>query len=96
MMDDINNLVVKPTDTLKKVMEVINSAPHKGLPSGIAIISNRSNKLLGVVTDGDIRRAMLKGTSLSSQVKSVMNVNPIFVNRNHHSILFVLTFSKTI
>ena len=86
MMDDINNLVVKPTDTLKKVMEVINSAPHKGLPSGIAIISNRSNKLLGVVTDGDIRRAMLKGTSLSSQVKSVMNVNPIFVNRNQNII----------
>lgn len=85
-MDDINNLVVKPTDTLKKVMEVINSAPHKGLPSGIAIISNRSNKLLGVVTDGDIRRAMLKGTSLSSQVKSVMNVNPIFVNRNQNVI----------
>ena len=86
MMNDINNLVVKPTDTLKKVMEVINSAPHKGLPSGIAIISNRSNKLLGVVTDGDIRRAMLKGTSLSSQVKSVMNVNPIFVNRNQNVI----------
>lgn len=86
MMNDINNLVVKPTDTLKKVMEVINSAPHKGLPSGIAIISNRSNKLLGVVTDGDIRRAMLKGTSLSSQVKSVMNVNPIFVNRNQNII----------
>ena len=85
-MNDINNLVVKPTDTLKKVMEVINSAPHKGLPSGIAIISNRSNKLLGVVTDGDIRRAMLKGTSLSSQVKSVMNVNPIFVNRNQNFI----------
>ena len=85
-MDYINNLVVTPTDTLKKVMEVINSAPHKGLPSGIAIISNRSNKLLGVVTDGDIRRAMLKGTSLSSQVKSVMNVNPIFVNRNQNVI----------
>lgn len=34
-------------------------------------------RLIGTLTDGDVRRALLRGLSLQSQVREVMNPNPI-------------------
>ena len=39
-------------------------------------------KLLGVVTDGDIRRSLLKGISLDSEIMQIVNTNPITATRN--------------
>ena len=38
------------------------------------------NKLIGVLTDGDARRAILEKKSLDLQVKDIMNTDFIFVN----------------
>lgn len=37
-------------------------------------------KLIGVLTDGDIRRWILKNGDLNNKVKDIMNKNPIFLN----------------
>ena len=37
-------------------------------------------KLVGVITDGDIRRAILKGLPSSSPVHSIMNRRPVYIN----------------
>ncbi len=39
-------------------------------------------KLLGTVTDGDIRRAILKKISLETSIQKIMNVNYISINSN--------------
>ena len=41
-----------------------------------AIVVDDDYRLLGVVTDGDIRRSLLKGVALNSTISSVMNTNP--------------------
>ncbi len=38
---------------------------------------NNKNKIIGVVTDGDIRRAILEGISINEKISRIMNRNPI-------------------
>lgn len=51
--------------------------------SGISIIVNDKNKLVGTVTDGDIRRAILSNFTMESKIESFMNKNPIFLDSNY-------------
>ena len=44
---------------------------------GFAVVAERSGRLLGVVTDIDVRRALLHGAELSSPVERAMNRKPI-------------------
>jgi dTDP-4-amino-4,6-dideoxygalactose transaminase len=62
--------------TFKETMEVITKAK-----SGIALIVDDKTKLLGIMTDGDIRRAILKGVKLSTPISKVMNRNPLVLKK---------------
>lgn len=46
----------------------------------ICFIANEKNKLLGALTDGDIRRALLKGANLDTYVSEAMTSNPKFLS----------------
>lgn len=48
----------------------------------IVLIVDASNRLQGTVTDGDVRRAILKGIRLDAPVSSIMNSSPTFVDRD--------------
>lgn len=63
---------LSPKDSLLTAMEVINRTSF-----GIALVVDERDRLLGTVVDGDIRRAVLRGTSLQSPVESAMKVNPV-------------------
>lgn len=43
----------------------------------IAFVVDEEKHLLGAVTDGDVRRSILRGEELSAPVESIMNVHPI-------------------
>ena len=43
----------------------------------VALLVDGSNRLLGVVTDGDIRRGLLRGIALSARATDVMNQKPV-------------------
>lgn len=43
----------------------------------LAVVTDGDSKLLGTITDGDIRRALLKNLPLETPVSEVMNTNPI-------------------
>jgi dTDP-glucose pyrophosphorylase len=45
----------------------------------ICVIIDGDNKLLGIVTDGDIRRGLLRGLTLSSPIKEIIKHNPLVV-----------------
>ena len=46
----------------------------------IALIVDEETRLLGIVTDGDIRRAILSGITPGEDVQKVMNHNPFCLN----------------
>src|SRR5262249_32297600 len=43
----------------------------------IALVLDAEQRLLGVVTDGDIRKHLLKGVSLDSPIAPLMNTRPV-------------------
>lgn len=51
----------------------------------IVLIVDENRKLLGTVTDGDIRRGILKGCALTDPVKTVMNGNPVTLIYGDHN-----------
>lgn len=76
MEKDINKFFVKPEDSLKEAMKIIDLNGH-----GIALVVNENKKLLGLVTDGDIRRAIISGIDLNSEIKETMNKDPVRVKQ---------------
>jgi perosamine synthetase len=60
-------------DTLLKAMEVINKNQH-----GVTFVVDINNKLCGVITDGDIRRALLDNYKLDSKINKIMKDDFIF------------------
>lgn len=42
----------------------------------ILLVTDENGRLLGTVTDGDVRRALLKGVKMSDPVEGIMNKNP--------------------
>lgn len=73
----VKDRLVKPGDSLWKVIETLNL----GDPI-IALVVDGEGRLLGTVTDGDIRRALLEKTPLDQPASSIMNPDPKFVYRN--------------
>lgn len=73
MKAGIDGIRVSPKTPLREVISVINENSQQ-----FALVVDDSDKLLGVVTDGDVRRAILRGSELSSPASEVMNSNPRF------------------
>ncbi|MBI2252251.1 MAG: nucleotide sugar dehydrogenase [Armatimonadetes bacterium] len=77
MKEKIKNLIVRADFTVRDAMKKIDQAGKLGLVSGIAAVVDGKMHLLGIVTDGDIRRAVVDNISLDTHVKEIMNKDPI-------------------
>jgi len=74
-MFDWRRVLLAPDDSLEHTIKVL----HEG-GCRIALVSDRHGKLLGTVTDGDIRRALITQLTMKNHVSLVMNSTPITVN----------------
>ena len=59
------------TSSVKSILEKLNK--NKG--GTIFIVNN--DELLGTVTDGDLRRALINGLSLDGTIEKAVNTNPL-------------------
>ena len=66
------NLLLSPHDPLDYTIKVL----HEG-GCRIALVSDEHGKLIGTITDGDIRRALINKSSMKSPVKLIMNTSPV-------------------
>lgn len=64
----LRQIMVEPNMSIRDVISIIDKGGVQ-----IAFVVNSEGKLLGTVTDGDIRRGLLNGIELSSQIDKVMN-----------------------
>lgn len=74
MNRDFRENLVAATATILETLKIIDT---HGVPIGLV---HDNGRLLGTVTDGDIRRSLLAGVSLSAPVSEVMNTSPITVS----------------
>jgi len=70
---DIKKFICPFNKTIFEVLKVINNNTK-----GIAFIVDKCNKLIGVVTDGDIRRALLKGINLEERVCKIIKKDFVY------------------
>ncbi len=77
MAKDWRNTLVKEDTNLREVMATIDAAELQ-----VALVVDKSNKLLGLITDGDIRRAILQGKSLGAKAFEFMTVKPKTASKN--------------
>ncbi len=84
--------VILPTASVKDVMQVMDKSALQ-----IAFVVDEEKRLLGVVTDGDVRRSILHGGDLSQSVTAIMNAHPIMaMQRTERAALLRLMKVKTV
>lgn len=66
------NVALKPNVSVKEAMAVLDAGSMQ-----IALVVEDDDHLAGTVTDGDIRRALLRGKNLDTPINEVMNANPV-------------------
>ena len=70
--------VVSPRHSLKEAILLMTKKPQ-----GAAVVSNNSKKLIGIITDGDLRRGFAKNGNINELIVSdVMNKKPIKIYSN--------------
>lgn len=71
MSNHWHDLTISPTTTLQTTIKIIDQG---GV--ACALVVNERQQFIGIVTDGDIRRALIDGISLTETVADVMNTSP--------------------
>jgi dTDP-glucose pyrophosphorylase len=66
------NILISPKATMQDTISVIDKGSLK-----TALVVDETKRLLGVVTDGDIRRSLLKHLPMSCEITEVMNKTPL-------------------
>ncbi|MHB1126567.1 MAG: nucleotidyltransferase family protein [Bacillota bacterium] len=90
-MNDWKKTLISPTSSIMTAIKKIDSGALQ-----IALVVENNNRLLGIITDGDIRRGILKGVSLKEPVISIMNSNPVIVSplENKENILKIMKIKQ--
>ena len=65
--DKLKSLLISTDSTIKQAMQKLSETAEK-----IVFVVGAGDKLLGTITDGDIRRGIIKGTELTVPVREIM------------------------
>ena len=71
-MKEYQRTLLRPDESIRAAIRIIDSSTIQ-----IALVVDASHRLLGTVTDGDVRRGILNGVSLDDKVERIMNTVPI-------------------
>jgi dTDP-glucose pyrophosphorylase len=66
-MTELSKFIVSPDNSIREVIAFIDRNEK-----GIALVVDKEQKLLGTITDGDIRRVLLEGQSLDEPVSKII------------------------
>ena len=77
----LSKIFVRPSESIKTTIQKLaaNKPGKTMVPQGMILIVDQDNKLVGIATDGDIRRALSRGVSLSSPISKIVNKNPFVI-----------------
>lgn len=89
----MKNLFVNENKTIKETLIQLTKYATKGLA-----VVNKSKKLIGVISDGDIRKKLITGINLDTPIKKICNKKPIVVKKNkiNHNFISRLFKNKKI
>ena len=68
----LQKLAVGPNATLGEAVRTVNEGGY-----GLAVVQDEHGKFLGILADGDIRRAILGGINLETLLTNLYQKNPV-------------------
>ena len=71
---------ISPGSSLKKALDKVSKAESKCL-----LVVDKEEKLLGTLSDGDIRRAILDNQDISRKISNLYNSSPFFFIEGKYS-----------
>jgi dTDP-glucose pyrophosphorylase len=77
----MKNIMILPNATVKQAMEALDRTAEN-----VLLVVNEANKLIGTLTDGDVRRHILAGKSLKGTIENAYHTDPIFVYKKDYEI----------
>ena len=75
LQPDWAKTVLDPTATIADAVQVLNDASLR-----LVLVLDQQKKILGTVTDGDVRRGLIQQLGMSAPVSAIMNRKPVTVN----------------
>jgi dTDP-glucose pyrophosphorylase len=82
--------LVNKDSTILEALAVLNEIAQEP----IAFIVDDYHTLLGSLTDGDIRRGLLKGLVLSDKVHEIIQPNPVFIRKDSYDIKDIVEYKR--
>jgi len=76
-MKNIEKIKITKDATIKQALKIISNGAVQ-----IAIVVDKKGKLLGTLTDGDIRRGFLKGLDINSSINPIIYKKPFVVKKD--------------
>ena len=70
----MKNITIHPKATIKEAMEALDKTAEK-----VLLVVDEEKVLIGALTDGDIRRYILKKQDLLGTIENIYNKKPIFI-----------------
>ncbi len=64
----LNQIMISPETNIKEVIKIIDKAAKQ-----IVLVVDENKKILGTVTDGDIRRGIINSIDMDNKVRTIMN-----------------------
>ena len=80
-MSNIESNILSKSSKMSDAIRVLQECEQKL----VIVIENK--KLVGTITDGDIRRALLNNLNLDSNCSDIMNTNPKYALTNEYSVM---------
>jgi len=75
----MKDITIRPSATIKEAMEVLGETAEKML-----LVVDGEERLVGALTNGDIRRYILKEQKLTDTVENAYHRNPVFVFQENY------------
>ena len=78
-MKNLENFLLSSKLSVKKAINLLEKNASQ------IVLVTKNKKLVGTITDGDIRRAVIKGINLETKVEKIMNKNFVTLDENASS-----------
>jgi CBS domain-containing protein len=89
-MKNLDQFQIDSTANLREAMVAI-TANLKGI-----IFVTQNNKVIGALSDGDIRRALLRGVTFITPVTTIMNTNFVFSNTTDKQTVYDMMIEREV
>ena len=76
-MKNIEKIKITKNTKIRQALKIISDGNLK-----IAVVVDKKGKLIGTLTDGDIRRGFLKGLNLNSSIETIVSKKPTVAKEN--------------